>query len=388
MPDEDFHNHVRLNNAERSKLLCRLDDAPGRMGRDRRRYKRWEYRMSDIAVLVQHPAGGTGRFLVCARNISAGGLSAIHGGYLHPGSDCKIVLPGRDGSPFAVNGVIVHCRHIEGSYHEIGIRFTQEVDPATLLPELIPDGEDTGDLTHELPDLEGRVLVVDQSVADRRLMTHHLSATSLILKMVDSSGAAIDAVRRHKYDLILCDLHLDTDCVRMIEQIRKSGYKGPIIVVTAECSPARLSQARAAGANEIIGKPHSAGYLASVLAEWLDVPGVDRPIYSNLEETSGMAELIADFVDELQKKTHQLQKAIAKTDMAAARELCVELIGSGTGFGFASVTEAARDALTAIDTVQKKEDAEGSLNRLVGICQRIRCGSSVRPMGGAWKRTG
>ncbi len=387
MPEEDFHSHVRLNHAERSKLLCRLDDAPGRTGRDRRRYRRWEYRMSDIAVLVQHPAGGTGRFLVCARNISAGGLSAIHGGYIHPGSDCKIVLPRRDGSPFAVNGVIVHCRHIEGSYHEIGIRFTQEVDPAALLPDQIPEGEDTGDLTHELPALEGRVLVVDQSSADRKLMTHHLAATSLILKMVDSSGAAIDAVRRHSYDLILCDLHLDTDCVRMIEQIRKSDYKGPIIVVTAESSPSRLTQARAAGANEIIGKPHSAAYLASLIAEWLDVPGVDRPIYSNLEESAGMAELIADFVDDVQMKTHHLEKAIDRIDMTAARELCVELVGSGTGFGFASVTEAARDALMAIDTVQKKQDADVSLKRLVAICQRIRCGSSVRPMGGGWKQS-
>ncbi len=386
MPDDDFHSHVRLNSAERSKLLCRLDDAPGRAGRDRRRYRRWEYRMSDIAVLVQHPAGGTGRYLVCARNISAGGLSAIHGGYIHPGSECKIVLPRRVGSPFAVNGVIVHCRHLEGSYHEIGIRFTQEVDPAALVPELIPDGEDSGDLTHELPPLEGRVLVVDQSPADRKLMTYHLSATALILNMVDSPGAAIDAVRKQSYDLILCDLHLENDAVRMIRQIRASDYKGPIIVVTAENSPQRLMEARAAGANEIIGKPHSAAYLASLLAEWLDVPGVDRPIYSILEETSGMAELIADFVDDVQKKTHQLEKAMANTDMTAARELCVELVGSGTGFGFASVTEAARDALTAIDTVQNKQDAAASLKRLVAICQRLRCGSSVRPMGESWKQ--
>ena len=343
--------------------------------------------MSDIAVLVQHPAGGTGRYLVCARNISAGGLSAIHGGYIHPGSECKIVLPRREGNPFAVNGIIVHCRHIEGSYHEIGIRFTQEIDPTALVPQLIPDGAGTGDQTGELPPLEGRVLVVDQSPADRKLMTHHLSATALILNMVDSSGAAIDAVRKHSYDLILCDLHLENDAVRMIEQIRASDYKGPIIVVTAENSPQRLTEARAAGANEIIGKPHSAAYLASLLAEWLDVPGVDRPIYSNLEETSGMAELIADFVDDMQKMTHQLQKAMEKTDVAAARELCVELVGSGTGFGFGSVTEAARDALTAIDTAQNKQDAKPSLKRLVGICQRLRCGSSARPMSDGWKQS-
>jgi len=351
VPDDDFHSHVRLNSAERSKLLCRLDEAPGRAGRDRRRYKRWEYRMSDIAVLVQHPAGGTGRYLVCARNISAGGLSAIHGGYIHPGSECKIVLPRREGSPFAVTGVIVHCRHIEGSYHEIGIRFTQEVDPAALVPQMIPDGEGDADPDSDMPALEGRILVVDQSPADRKLMTHHLSGTALILKMVSSSGAAIDAVRKQNYDLILCDLHLENDAVRMIKKIRSSDYKGPIIVVTAESSAARLTEARAAGANEIIGKPHSAAYLASLLAEWLDVPGVDRPI------------------------------------MTAARELCVELVGSGTGFGFASVTEAARDALTAIDTAQNKKDAASSLKRLVAICQRLRCGNSARPMGEGWKQS-
>jgi CheY-like chemotaxis protein len=324
---------------------------------------------------------------VCARNISAGGLSAIHGGYIHPGSECKIVLPRREGSPFAVTGVIVHCRHIEGSYHEIGIRFTQEVDPAALVPQMIPDGEGDADPDSDMPALEGRILVVDQSPADRKLMTHHLSGTALILKMVSSSGAAIDAVQKHNFDLILCDLHIENDAVRMIKKIRSSKYKGPIIVVTAESSAARLTEARAAGANEIIGKPHSAAYLASLLAEWLDIPGVDRPIYSNLEETAGMGELIADFVDDVQKKTHYLEKVIASTDMTAARELCVELVGSGTGFGFASITEAARDALTAIDTAQNKQDAASSLKRLVAICQRLRCGNSARPMGDGWKQS-
>jgi CheY-like chemotaxis protein len=238
-----------------------------------------------------------------------------------------------------------------------------------------------------MPALEGRVLVVDQSPADRKLMTHNLSGTALILKMVSSSGAAIDAVQKHDYDLILCDLHLENDAVRMIQQIRANDYKGPIIVVTAESSASRLTEARAAGANEIIGKPHSAAYLASLLAEWLDVPGVDRPIYSNLEETAGMAELVADFVDDVHKKTHFVEKVIESADMAAAREVCVELVGSGTGFGFASVTEAARDALTAIDTAQNKQDAKSSLKRLVFICERVRCGSSARPMGGGWKQS-
>ena len=235
--------------------------------------------------------------------------------------------------------------------------------------------------------MEGRVLVVDQSPADRKLLTYHLASTALVLKMVESSGAAIDAVRKHDYDLILCDLHLESDAVRMIKQIRAAEYKGPIIVVTAETSAGRLADARAAGANEIIGKPHSAAYLASLLAEWLEVPDVDRPLYSHLEEVSGMAELIADFVDDVQRKTHALEKAMSRSDLGAARGTCVELFGSGNGFGFPAVTEAARDALAAIDTVHAKEVAAAApVKRLIAICQRLRCGSSVRPMGN-WQRS-
>ena len=158
-------------------------------------------------------------------------------------------------------------------------------------------------------------------------------------------------------------------------------------MVTAERSPARLAEARAAGANEIVGKPRHATYLASLMAEWLDVPGVDRPIYSTLEENPGMAELIADFVDEVQKKAQVLHKATEQAELTTVRQLCLDLIGSGSGFGFDAVTAAARDALTAIDTAQAKTDADAPLRRLVAICQRLRCGSSVRPMGADWKQS-
>ncbi len=388
MSSDAFHSHVRLNSAERSKLLCRLDEAPaGRSGRDRRRFKRWEYRMSDIAILVQHPAGGVGRYLVCARNISAGGLSCIHGGYIHPGSECKIVLPRHDGTPFAVNGVIVHCRHVEGAYHEVGIRFTQEVDPQSLLPQMDEGEIDARDQTMELPALEGDVLVVDQSSSDRKLMTHHLSVTGLNLTMVETPGAAIDSVRRRSFDIMLCDLNLENDAVRMIKQIRNVDFRGPIIVITAENAPARLAEARAAGANEIIGKPYHPAYLASLLAEWLQTPSVDRPIYSTLEDKPGMAELIADFVDEAQWKSALLEKALETDELASIRELCLDLIGSGAGFGFDSVTESARDALTALDTSQSRKDVEGPVRRLAALCQRLRCGSSVRPMRDDWRES-
>ena len=384
---EAFQSHIRLNSAERSKLLCRLDEEPqsGR-GADRRRHKRWEFRMSDIAVLVQHPGGGMGRYLVCARNISAGGISFIHGGYIHPGSECKIVLPRRDGSPVAVVGTVVHCRHVQGAHHEVGVRFTHEIDPGILLQDAEGE-EDTSDQTLELPELQGRVLVVDQSKSDRKLMIHQLSVTGLSMTMVDAPGAAIDAVRRKPYDILVCDLNLEEDAVRMIRNIRKAEFKGPIIVATAESSATRLAEARAAGANEIIGKPYNPVYLASLLAEWLETPAVDRPVYSSLEDKPGMPELIADFIEDAQVKAHQIDRAIKRGVLDGVRELCLSLAGSGMGHGFEALTEAARDALLALDTAAKPQDAHPPLRRVVSLCSRIRCGTSVRPARSRWTDT-
>lgn len=376
---EQFRSHVHMDNAERSKLLCRLDDSPAsRAASCRRRWKRWEYRMSDIAVLVLHPGGGTGRYLVCARNLSAGGLSFIHGGFIHLGSECRIVLPKRDGAPMAVAGTVVHCRHLERSTHEIGVEFASEIDPAAVLPPSTAEGQKTDSL--EMPALSGQILVVDQSPAERRLMALHLGSTGATLKLVDTPGAALDAVRRQRFDLIACDINLDNyDALRMIRLMREVGYRGPILVVTAENDVERLVAAREAGANAIIGKPYNPAYLASLLGEWLQAPAIDRPIFSTLEDKPGMPELIADYIDVAMRSAARLIKALGENDLARVRELTMEFVGTGAGHGFAAVTEAARDILTAMQTAPDRAEIDTTVRRLAALCGRLRCGSSVRP---------
>ena len=103
--------------------------------------------------------------------------------------------------------------------------------------------------------------------------------------------------------------------------MRKSDYHGPILVVTAESVPSRLAEARAAGANEIIGKPYNPVYLASLLAEWLNVPPIDRPIYSALEDKPGMPELIIEFIEQAQRAAIQLEKSLDNAETSGVREI-------------------------------------------------------------------
>ncbi len=381
--DSDFTTHIRLNASQRSKLLCRLDESPTTLRpSERRREQRWEYRMSDVAVIVQHPGGGSGRFLVCSRNLSAGGMAFIHGGYIHPGSGCRVGLTRWDRRPLAVPGVIAHCRHLEGQLHEVGIRFAQPINPMIFIEPPESDEVGLGNPALELPKLAGRILVVDPSPADRRLISHDLAATGAGFIAVASTVAALDAVRRHSFDVVLCEISLEGgDAVRMIKRMRRFGFRGPILLVTAESDVQRLTDAREAGANEIIGKPWSPAYLGALLAEWLESPASEQTIYSSLEEQPGMAELIVDFINEARRAGHQLGKAVTVGDSQRARELCLRLAGSGSGYGFDGVTGAARDALTALETSNNVlEAASGQLRRLMDICRRLGCSRAVTPV--------
>ncbi|MEE8153376.1 MAG: response regulator [Phycisphaerales bacterium] len=377
----EFTNHLHLNSAEQSRLLCRLDQrSVAGKSAERRRHKRCEYRAEEIAMIVQHPGGGSGRFLVCARNISASGLSLIHGGYLHPGTECRLLLARADGSPMALSGEVIHCRHIGGHHHELGIRFLNEVDPYEILtPEQI---EEAGGLVaeRELPTLRGSILVVDESTTDRRLLVHHLKATGVDITPAATPGAALDAVRKHKFSLVLCDLNVkEKEPTRMIEQMRSYGVNCPIVVLTAETDLKILLRARSAGANEIIGKPYSLDALITVMAEWLEHTSIKDPIYSTVEDDPGMAELVIDFIEQARRLMLKLQKAIVAEDQAVVRQVCLAVQGSATGYGFGAATAAARDVLKTMDACDSLEESQVQLRRLESICARLSCTSAVRP---------
>ena len=379
--DAEFTNHLHLNSAEQNRLLCRLDQgsAAGKSA-ERRRHKRCEYRAEEIAMIVQHPGGGSGRFLVCARNISASGLSFIHGGYLHPGTECRFLLHRADGSPMALSGEVIHCRHVGGHHHELGIRFLNEVDPYEILtPEQI---EEAGGLLsgRELPTLRGSILVGDGSTTDRRLVVHHLKGTGVEITPAATPGAALDAVRKHEFSLVLCDLNLkEEEPARMIKQMRSYGVNCPIVVLTAETDLQRLLQARSAGANEIIGKPYSPDALITVMAEWLEHTSIEDPIYSTVEDDPGMAELVVDYIEQARRLMMKLQKAIDAEDQMVVRQVCLAVQGSATGYGFGAATAAARDVLKTMDTCDSLEESQVQLRRLVSICGRLSCTSAVRP---------
>src|SRR5688572_26628713 len=211
--NEHYNTRMKLTEAERESLLNRLDQAARaeRQGNatsksNRRRHKRWEFRAPNTGLTVEHPGGGVSRLMVCARNLSAGGLGFIHGGYLHKGSRCKVMLRGLDGNMHPIAGQIVSCRHVEGVTHEIGLQFERKIDPTRFVeaPSMPPSpAESVG-----LEALSGKVLYIDDSIDDQNLMKFVLDLCGAQLCLASNGVEGLALAEQRNFDAILTEMWL------------------------------------------------------------------------------------------------------------------------------------------------------------------------------------
>lgn len=391
MSRKNYTSSVRLTEAQRQNLLNHLDRAAATGGRNpankrphQRKDKRYEFRQTDIAVMAQHPGGSLSRMLVCSRNLSAGGMSFFHGGFLHPATGCKLVLRKLDGQPHPVSGLVVNCRLVDGSIHEVGIKFDNRLDPSLFVRDAdqsSPQSDATGHAS-----LSGKVLHLDDSKMEIKLLGHHLRTTSIDLKSVQTVEAAL-AAAPEKFDVFICDLNISgVDGVEAIAKVKAAGFAGPIVLLTAETDTDRVLAATTAAETEhLLTKPYEAAAILELLARLLSKPAdaisspTAPPIYSSMGEQSDMAEMLVDYVDEAKKSSQKLEAAMQAQSLKDIREICLMLKGSAPSYGFKEVADAAADALTAVAAAKAVEEASARLRELLGICARLSPGTGPPP---------
>ena len=73
---------------------------------------------------------------------------------------------------------------------------------------------------------------------------------------VDTAGAAREALKRDRFDLVIMDVGLpDMDGREAVKLIRQDGYRGPVLMLTAQTTDADVVMGLDAGANDYIPKP-------------------------------------------------------------------------------------------------------------------------------------
>lgn len=374
---------LRVRPMDRKQLLDNLDHAAkeGGGGQSRRANQRMEYRADKIQVTVTHPGGTPGRFYVKARNLSSGGISFIHGGFLHIGTECKIVLVSVTGEEKIILGKVRSCRYVSANVHEVGVKFYEKLDISRFVnpyskvtstdgaPAIGPAPVEEKPIT-----LSGEALVVSSNAVELKTLAQRLDVSGMNVVQADCVGTALDQLKRLPIDVVLWADGADVKTVAsQIATVRGAGYKRAIVAVVTSDSPPPPAALDPGGLCNVIARPIDVTDLVKMISE-LTQKTDSAPILSELTPASGSNDLINFFVDQTKTAARELAEALAANDIEAARKTCRSLKSTAGGYGFPGVAEAARHADSTLDSAAQLADATKQVQSLVSMLKRVKPG--------------
>ncbi|MCB1174904.1 MAG: response regulator [Leptospiraceae bacterium] len=106
------------------------------------------------------------------------------------------------------------------------------------------------------------VLIVDDARVMRKIIANAIQenyavdSSGLNLTEADNGQSAYELSQSRKFDIIFVDWNMpEMDGLELTRQIRKSGYHGPLIMITSEAARYMVMEAVKAGVTDYIVKP-------------------------------------------------------------------------------------------------------------------------------------
>ena len=192
-----------------------------------------------------------------------------------------------------------------------------------------------------------RVLVVEDSAANRAVIVARLQQLGIATDAVADGQQAIAAIGQHVYGLVLMDIRMPVmDGLTATARIRESADPDvPIVAMTADSS--EQHRCLAIGMNDYLIKPVDNDRLQAVLQRWL-------PIADNLLNDRTLRQLEADidpeligemmrlFEDETRQRLIDMQTQAAAGALTELDDQAHTLKSSAETFGLDTVSETAR----------------------------------------------
>ncbi|MFZ5621291.1 MAG: response regulator [Pseudomonadota bacterium] len=185
-----------------------------------------------------------------------------------------------------------------------------------------------------MPDLRGaRILLADDNEINRKLICLQLESLGVEVSNAVDGRQALDLANRHRFDLILMDVHMPEmsgeQAARTIRAGTGPNRTTPIVALTANAftnEPQRLAEH---GIDECLIKPISEYRLWEVVRHWTG-HRVDRPPQpaTDAARESLIRELLAMLMAELPQQRDQLRAAFRAADWTSLRELAHKIRGS------------------------------------------------------------
>jgi signal transduction histidine kinase/ActR/RegA family two-component response regulator len=123
--------------------------------------------------------------------------------------------------------------------------------------------------------LAGRVLLAEDSTDNRVLLKRLLERTGFNVEAVANGAEAVQRALRAMrdgngdcFDLILMDMQMpEVDGYEATSQLRRHGYKSPIVAITAHASPTDRDKCLTAGCDSYLAKPYELDQLLECIRD-------------------------------------------------------------------------------------------------------------------------
>lgn len=343
---------VRATEEQLQRIITGLDAASVAYSA-RRKSQRYAFRNKTLTIFMQQPGAAEAvPYQVVTRDISASGMSFLHGGFVHLGTLCRVQVITMHGTWTDLTGSVVRCQYAEGGVHEVGIKFDREIDPSAFCSAAV----------------RSRVLLVDDEAPIVRLAKLHLEQLNADVTVATTGKDALDLATKEVFDLVMMDIVMpDMTGFETLAELRKRGYTGTIAAATGMTEPEDRKKCLDAGFDYYIAKPYKRDDLLKLLDALRE-----EPLFSSLEADPTLADIVNAFVAELPAKVRTIESAAASGDTAALTSTLRSLKSQAGSHGYEPISELAGKMETAILARALLKDVAADLQKLMKLCGQVR----------------
>ena len=241
-----------------------------------------------------------------------------------------------------------------------GSRFTlslptnlRNIDPVNSMEEIEMLMHQSPTDNVEIRTLSGRILLVDDNPDNRELIELYVQKTGANIDIAKNGREGVEMASGGAYDLIFMDMQMPVmDGVEAIKLLRKNGYQGPIVSLTANAMLSNREECLSAGANDYLVKPVNLSMFYDTLNRYLTAAVAsddakddgERDISSRSDafySSPGYMAIVERFKKKLPALIEELSTAVNSEAWDVVQSKSHDLKGMGGTMGFAEITEVA-----------------------------------------------
>ena len=381
---------LRLSPREQEDILTRIDGQTADVGVNCKRTEpRYPYRLrGGLMVSVEHPGGSRIGCLVRTRNLSRSGLGFLHGGFLHRGTRCSMLLRNVDADDVTsatgtlVEGAVMHCRHIVGRVHEVGVRFDRIINTQDFLAGSEQDASLSNGVHADGGRVRGEVVYLDRRDDQRELVRFQLAEMGTTVQTAGEPAEVASLGTEGTADLAILGMdELDAWAVDAVRRLRgaEGGFPGPILLWAANDSPQLRREAQRAGCDFVLVKGDGFAALADAVRKYLHASQVVTEAGTVLESTlwssTKLRPLILNFLEQFEEQVCRLEHLIETGQLDESRALLAEIVPEAANFGYPTIsgTMAELDGLLAAGAEPADPELRDLTRQIAEQCEQA-CG--------------